>query len=230
MTLAQIPRARRKCSTQQKHSRISLKRCEAILAAALKAFASHGLHGARLETIAEEAGLSKTNLLYYFPSKGKLYTAVLTRTLDDWLAPLKKFDESQNAMEVLDHYLTEKLVSSRDNPDAARLFCMEMLHGGPTIKHFMETELKQVVEAKKNVVVAWIAQGQLAPVDPYQLFYLLWAATQQYADYTPQMLALSGKDLNDREFFDAALATLRQTLLAGLAPKPSHDASPSGPL
>jgi len=212
-------------SKYRKLSRISLKRCEAILAAALKAFASYGLHGARLETIAEEAGLSKTNLLYYYPSKGKLYTAVLTRTLDDWLAPLKRFDESQNAMEVLDHYLTEKLMSSRDNPDAARLFCMEMLHGGPTIKHFMETELRQVVEAKKNVVLAWIAQGQLAPVDPYQFFYLLWAATQQYADYIPQILTLSGKDLNDPDFFDAALATLRQTLLAGLAPTTSLKAS-----
>lgn len=224
MPASPLTQARKRYSAQQKHSRISLKRCEAILTAALKAFASYGLHGARLDTIAEEAGLSKTNLLYYYPSKDKLYEAVLTRTLDEWLAPFKRFDESQNAMDVLDHYLKEKLILSRDNPDASRLFCMEMLHGGQTIKHFMETELRQVVEAKKSVVLAWIAQDQLLPIDPYQLFYLLWAATQQYADYTPQIMALSGKNLNDPEFFNTALATLRQTLLAGLAPTSSLNA------
>lgn len=39
------------------------------------------------------AGVSKTNLLYYFPSKEALYIAVLRQILDIWLAPLKAFRE-----------------------------------------------------------------------------------------------------------------------------------------
>ena len=42
---------------------------EAILAAALEAFSQFGIHGTRLEQVAERAGVSKTNLLYYYPSK-----------------------------------------------------------------------------------------------------------------------------------------------------------------
>ena len=38
---------------------------EAILAAALEAFSQFGIHGTRLEQVAERAGVSKTNLLYY---------------------------------------------------------------------------------------------------------------------------------------------------------------------
>ena len=38
---------------------------EAILAAALDAFSQFGIHGTRLEQVAELAGVSKTNLLYY---------------------------------------------------------------------------------------------------------------------------------------------------------------------
>ena len=50
---------------------------EAILAAALDAFSQFGIHGTRLEQVAELSGVSKTNLLYYYPSKEALYVAVL---------------------------------------------------------------------------------------------------------------------------------------------------------
>ena len=48
---------------------------EAILAAALEAFSQFGIHGTRLEQVAELAGVSKTNLLYYYPSKEALDAA-----------------------------------------------------------------------------------------------------------------------------------------------------------
>ena len=60
---------------------------EAILAAALEAFSQFGIHGTRLEQVAERAGVSKTNLLYYYPSKEALYEAVLQQILAIWLAP-----------------------------------------------------------------------------------------------------------------------------------------------
>jgi TetR/AcrR family transcriptional regulator len=66
---------------------------EAILAAALETFSQFGIHGTRLEQVAELAGVSKTNLLYYYPSKEVLYVAVLRQILDIWLAPLKAFRE-----------------------------------------------------------------------------------------------------------------------------------------
>lgn len=60
-------------------------RREAVLDAGLEIFSLVGLHGASLDQIAERAGLSKTNLLYYFPSKEELYVAVLRRVQDVWL-------------------------------------------------------------------------------------------------------------------------------------------------
>ncbi len=54
-------------------------------------FSQYGIHGARLEQVAERAGVSKTNLLYYYPSKEALYVAVMRQIPDVWLAPLKAF-------------------------------------------------------------------------------------------------------------------------------------------
>src|ERR1700682_4321218 len=49
----------------------------AILNAAAKEFAAHGIAGARTDAIAREAGVNKALLYYYFRDKEKLYGAVL---------------------------------------------------------------------------------------------------------------------------------------------------------
>ena len=43
-------------------------RKQRIRDAALSLFSQFGLRGASLDAIADQAGVSKTNLLYYFPS------------------------------------------------------------------------------------------------------------------------------------------------------------------
>ena len=48
-----------------------------ILAAARDEFAEHGLGGARMDRIAERAGLNKRLIYYYFDDKEQLFRAVL---------------------------------------------------------------------------------------------------------------------------------------------------------
>jgi len=61
-----------------------------IMAAAERIFAGAGFGGATMAAIAEEAGLPKANLHYYFGSKQALYRAVLARTLQGWLEPTRR--------------------------------------------------------------------------------------------------------------------------------------------
>lgn len=60
-----------------KRSQATGAKRQLILTAALAVFSQYGIHGARLEQVAERAGVSKTNLLYYYPSKEALYVAVM---------------------------------------------------------------------------------------------------------------------------------------------------------
>ena len=55
-----------------------------ILKAAKEQFAAHGLNGARMQTIADAAGLPKANVHYYFKNKASLYGAVLDDIIDRW--------------------------------------------------------------------------------------------------------------------------------------------------
>lgn len=53
-----------------------------ILEVAEKEFATQGYSGAHLQAIAEQVGVQKTALYYYFPSKSALYNAVLRHMLE----------------------------------------------------------------------------------------------------------------------------------------------------
>ena len=54
-----------------------------ILAAARDEFAEHGLGGARMDRIAERAGLNKRLIYYYFEDKDRLFQAVLEQAYRD---------------------------------------------------------------------------------------------------------------------------------------------------
>src|ERR1700761_7936274 len=58
----------------------------AILRAAAREFAEHGIDGARTDAIAREARVNKALLYYYFKDKETLYSAVL----DEAFSGLKK--------------------------------------------------------------------------------------------------------------------------------------------
>lgn len=84
-----------------KRSQATGAKRQLILTAALAVFSQYGIHGARLEQVAERAGVSKTNLLYYYPSKEALYVAVMRQILDVWLAPLKAFRAEFSPLEAI---------------------------------------------------------------------------------------------------------------------------------
>lgn len=194
---------------------VSAKR-QAILAAALNAFSQHGFHGARIEQIAEQAGVSKTNLLYYYPSKEVLYVAVLRQILSIWLAPLKAFREDFAPLVAIKEYIRLKLEVSRDYPQASRLFCMEMLAGAPLLMDELTGDLKALIDEKSALIEGWVNAGKLAPVDPHHLIFMIWASTQHYADFAPQVEAVTGATLQDEAFFNQTVENVQRMIIEGI--------------
>lgn len=188
----------------------------AILKAALAVFARQGLDGASVEAIAQAAGISKANLLYYHPSKDDLYLAVLEQGLSQWLAPLARFTEADDPQGAIAALIDAKLAMSRDHPEVSRLFALEMLRGAPLLKPVLAGPLKAVFDAKVAVIRAWVAAGKLAAVDPPHLIFAIWALTQHYADFAVQVRALSGKSLADKGFMDETRAALTALVLDGV--------------
>lgn len=199
-----------------RRSRAVAAKRTAILTAALALFSQFGVHGTSLDKVAEGADVSKTNLLYYFPSKEALYIAVLKDILDVWLAPLRALREDQQPLVAIKDYIRLKLEVSRDHPQASRLFCMEMLQGAPLLKGELEGDLKGLVDEKSAVIEGWINQGKLAAVEPHHLIFMLWATTQHYADFSTQIEAVTGQTLNDGGFFNQTVENVQRMVIEGI--------------
>ena len=167
---------------------------ERILGAGERVFARAGFNGATMAAIADEAGLPKANLHYYFGSKLDLYRAVLARTLHDWLVPMDGLTPDADPATALAAYIRAKMAMSAERPDASRVFANELLHGAAVVGDLMRTELRAMVRRKAAVVDGWVAAGKMAPVDATHLFFTLWAATQTYADFDVQVRAVLGRD------------------------------------
>ncbi|MFO3903676.1 HTH-type transcriptional regulator RutR [Enterobacter hormaechei] len=202
-------------TTGKRSQAVSAKK-QAILAAALETFSQFGIHGTRLEQVAELAGVSKTNLLYYFPSKEALYVSVLQQIIDIWLAPLKAFREELTPLVAIQQYIRLKLEVSRDYPQASRLFCLEMLQGAPLLKTVLSGDMKSLVDEKSAIIAGWVDTGKLAPVDPHHLIFMIWAATQHYADFSAQVEAVTGKSLKDDDFFHSTVDNVQRMIIEGI--------------
>jgi TetR/AcrR family transcriptional regulator len=178
--------------TARPRSRIQQKNREVILDAALEVFSLHGFRGATLDQIAEVAGLSKPNLLYYFPSKEEVHTALLTGLLDTWLDPLRAMDPNGDPLREILGYVRRKLDLARDYPRESRLFATEILQGAPRMRAAIEGDLRHLVTEKAAVLTGWMDGGRIARVDPVHLIFSIWALTQHYADFDVQVRAVLG--------------------------------------
>ena len=176
-----------------------------IMQAAIEVFAESGYAGSALASIAERAGLSKQNLLYYFPTKQILYEKVLDQVLDQWLERMHILaDPEQEPAQLLRSYISAKLRFSREQPQASRVYAMEVISGAPVYAETMRNKILPLLQKDIAVFESWMAAGKIAAVNTTHLLFAIWAMTQSYADFAAQMsLVLGHSPLNEDDFMEA---------------------------
>lgn len=188
----------------------------AIVQEAVRIFAECGYEGASVAVIAENAGLSKQNLMYYFPTKQVLYERVLDDVLDDWLERMAGLnDPDAEPRDLLRAYISAKLRFSREHPWASRVYAMEVIGGaqfyGEQIRQRVVPLLRRDIETFER----WIREGRIAPVNATHLLFAIWAMTQSYADFAAQIALVLGREqLEERDFEDAETLIARMVLAA----------------
>ncbi|MDA5558470.1 TetR family transcriptional regulator C-terminal domain-containing protein [Shimia sp. MMG029] len=191
----------------RKPSRIQQRNRKRILDAALEVFSGHGYRGATLDLIAEQAGLSKPNILYYFSGKEDIHVTLLNQLMETWLDPLEGLDAEGEPLEELLGYVHRKLEMSRQFPRESRLFANEIVQGAPRMAPHLETGLKPLFDRKVTLINRWVREGRIAPVEPRHLLFSIWATTQHYADFDAQVRVLTA---DETDVLDGAETYLEQ--------------------
>lgn len=168
-------------------SRIQRRNRKRILDAALEVFSQHGYRGATLDQIADVAGLSKPNILYYFTGKEEIHVTLLDHLMDRWLEPLRRIDPNGEPLDELLTYVRRKIEMSQAYPRESRLFANEILQGAPRIAPLLEGALKPLFDESVSMIQGWIDAGAIAQTDPRHLIFSIWATTQHYADFAAQI-------------------------------------------
>ncbi len=188
-----------------------------ILRAAEEIFAQKGFAGSSMDSVAQQAGLSKQLILYYFSGKDKLYQAVLENMIDLWLEKMQFNDDPEaSPASTIRQYIQQKIELSRDYPNGSKVFAHEIINGAPVLKTYLIENLKPAFERDVKILERWIAAGHIRPVDPKHLFFTIWAATQTYADFSTQIQLLLGKPALEQDDFNEATEFLCNFVLSAL--------------
>lgn len=184
-----------------------------ILAAAESVFAEKGFKGASVGLIAERANVPKPNVYYYFGNKEELYRRVIEDVCSIWLHAADTFDVADDPETAIRRYVASKMDLARERPNGSRLWAIEMASGAPFLRDYLENTVKPWLVSREQVLQKWVDEGKLKPLNTRYFMYLIWATTQNYADFEAQINIMNdGAPLSDEQFEDAKQSVIHMVL------------------
>ncbi len=147
---------------------------EQILEAAYTVILRRGKAGARMQEIADEAGVNKALLHYYFRSKDKIYTAILGKVIREVLGTLlRKIDFNTPIEEFVRGFVSGHINAIKQNQRMFQFFLAEIWLNPeeviPTFREVISDSRGNLLELFNNRIQLAIEEKEIRPVDPRHL-------------------------------------------------------------
>lgn len=188
-----------------------------ILAAARDEFAEHGLGGARVDRIAERAGLNKRLIYYYFEDKERLFEAVLEqayRHIREEERQLRLLDlEPETAIRRLVEFTWSYYLA---HPEFLTLLNSANLHRA---RHLAESQQVRalnspLIEMLGEVLERGRRDGRFrGGVDPLQLYVSIAGLSYFYLSNNYTLSAIFGRDLMSAKARSERLSHMCEVIL-----------------
>ena len=138
-----------------------------ILAAAKQAFMEKGLAGARMQDIADKAGINKALLHYYFRSKDKLFEVIFMEAAAEFLPRISALMFSdQPLFEKIEGFVNEYIGMILKNPYLPLFILNEMnRQPQPFIKKLWGAK-RPPVERLAEQIEQEVKRGNIKPIHP----------------------------------------------------------------
>jgi len=194
-----------------------------ILQAAITVFIKKGRYGAKMHDIADEAGINKALLHYYFRTKDKLYLKAFENVFDQIFGSLHIIFKSDDSFE-------EKLVTFVDqysklilrNPQIPLFILRELGEGAENGQSLFDIILSDEkfdlpIVFMANIQTA-IKKGEIKKIDPRQLFITIIGSIAFFFIAEPLLSVFLNRDPNyEREaFIEQRKKTVVEIILNGI--------------
>lgn len=141
-----------------------------ILEASKRVFLKKGMYGARMQEIADEAGINKALLHYYFRSKDKLFDAVFQDTATVFFARIRELIGVEKPIfEKIEYFVNEYLELLIPNSFIPGFIISEVQQNPDRVKNiFMQSGVNPEMVFAREIEEA-VEKGIIIPIDPEQL-------------------------------------------------------------
>lgn len=166
-----------------------------ILAAARQEFLREGFSGARMQHIANGAGINKALLHYYYQSKENLFALVLGDALAAFIPKVQAiFSGAEGVMEKIEMYLDAHLELLNEQPDLP-LFVISESHRDPEAfftRFYGKSEKESPFRFFLQQINNEMEQGRIRKMDPVHLWLNIMSMTVFPFAARPMMRRLTG--------------------------------------
>jgi len=168
---------------------------QAILIAAERIFVARGYDGARMQEIADAAGINKAMLHYYFRSKDRLFDAVFKSIIQRALPPLLEGLGSDLPLGLkIRKFVKSYLEILSRHPETAR-FVLHELHRRPgNAESIIRLQAEPMRQALARQLEEAASSGRIRPVAPESLIIDLLSLCVFPVVARPFLEALCGAD------------------------------------
>ncbi|MBN2657224.1 MAG: TetR family transcriptional regulator [Spirochaetales bacterium] len=160
-------------------------------------FIARGWSGARMQSIADRAGINKTLLHYYYRSKENLYEQIVRRTMEYFFGSIfRKISGIENFEEFLRTFINTLIDLSSDNPRLPMFIMQELSRGGEAVLAILNDVLSRnnppvTVVMLRNITRA-MDQGKIRKISPIQLIMTLLGSSLYFAMAEPIVMKIGG--------------------------------------
>ena len=173
---------------------------ELILTTARDIFAELGYDGARVDMIAEKAGINKAGIYYHIGGKEKLYEAVLHKTFENIFDDIiRKVEKKNSPEEKLRVYINELLKNMEKYPYIPRIMIREIASGGKNVSVTLAIEFLKIIACISKILKQGEKEGVFIEASPLTVHFMI-VSTNTYL-----FLLDPGKLFSDKNFEDFSL-------------------------
>ncbi|MBN1408502.1 MAG: TetR family transcriptional regulator [Calditrichaceae bacterium] len=198
---------------------------EIILKAAMEVFVDKGQYGAKMQEIADKAGINKALLHYYYRSKEKLYVHIFKfifkKIMDEVVELLHSDLPFEEFLKTFISKYIDVLIKNHRFP----MFIMrELSQGGKIVSNALKEAIPSELSAHSpgiEIIEEAMNRGEIVKMDPRQIILTVIGSSLFYFMGEPiiRVLLLNEESFDRERFLEERKEAIFNIIYYGLAPR-----------
>ncbi|RKY60681.1 MAG: TetR family transcriptional regulator [Candidatus Neomarinimicrobiota bacterium] len=197
-----------------------------IIGAAMEVFYEKGRHGAKMQEIADRAGINKAMLHYYFRNKENLYRTIFKTAFSGIFNRLEKAVDFNAGFDIQMKQIIGCYIDMLEkNPKLPLFIIRELGEGGAiarsVVREYFDSGRLQLPHYLQKSVMNAIKSGEIVPIDLRQFMITIIGSSLIFFVAEPIVFSIFPveEDFDRIKFLEERKKAIFNTLYYGLKPR-----------